>query len=387
MGLDPAIFVNPVHRELLCTICHCVFENPIYLPLCRHVFCKDCISRWLNSADREMKCPIDKTEIKLSKEKLLKNQVPYALTNIISESVVWCQYKENGCLQTFSLSAFNSHVEKCKFKPSEATESPTTESPTENESNNKLTSSAENKKSKKWKLQNLCKLPHPKQNENVYFYSNFKLPENKKLVKLDFKNISSSYKPYTLASYIKHIVNVDVYCVHTSSKFAKNVVKDLQVFVSEDDCDKVMRSELWPTKVTIQSKIGYKQTIVKGSLKTLRTENFYGFNTFDATRKKAKELKKQKKAERKEAARKRREADAAGNGEASGQPVSDQSATDKSATTNSATTNLEEAKSSKKTKTSETKTPETKSSSNSTSNQSTISKPASDQQSKSPKSK
>ena len=51
----------------------------------------------------------------------------------------------------------------------------------------------------------LCKLAHPKKNDNskVYFHSNWKHPVDKKLVKLNFLSINSSYKPYTLASYIK----------------------------------------------------------------------------------------------------------------------------------------------------------------------------------------
>lgn len=89
-----------------------------------------------------------------------------------------------------------------------------------------------------------------------------------------------------------------MYCIHTDIKFENNLTKDLSVYVLEEDCEKVMNSDIWPSKVTINANLGLKQITVKGALKTMRRENFYGFNERDDDRKQRKELKKKAKIER-----------------------------------------------------------------------------------------
>ena len=186
----------------------------MYLPLCRHVFCSKCISDWLNQSVSNNNCPIDKTQIKISKEEVIKKRVSFALQNIISDQIVMCKYKRLGCTRTFTLSAFSDHLKECTFKPANAADAETSfnnlsidnnstanvnaapaaavpqpeEAIVPNVSNtsnveqkNAMSSAAvsnnttpnNNKKSdKKSKQRNLCKKNHPfKSNASVYVHT------------------------------------------------------------------------------------------------------------------------------------------------------------------------------------------------------------------------
>lgn len=215
------------------------------------VFCWDCISGWLNSAApaNQKTCPIDKTSIKISPDEVKKKKVSYALTNIIADQIMICKYRNLGCQETFSLSAFAVHLKACKFKPHNenadgtfaslsATSGPsasgsadatqpaaaaaaasngpapstsgdsakTSDAPKATTSTAASSSKASPSKAKVNKQKkNLCKLSHPKNidSDKVYFAPDWKYPEDKKLVKLTFKSIRLSYKPYKLASYMK----------------------------------------------------------------------------------------------------------------------------------------------------------------------------------------
>lgn len=165
--------------------------------------------------------------------------------NIISDQIVFCKYRIYGCKATFSLSAFTNHLSKCKFKPANADEadssinnlsvnSPSTTQKTVSTTNKDTTSTLtpdcaststgiqltqSKTKATTGKPNNLCKLAHPSRNDNAstYFHLDWKHP-NKNLVKLTFLSIYSSYKPYTLASYIKVIILFDLndFLVHFS---------------------------------------------------------------------------------------------------------------------------------------------------------------------------
>jgi len=343
MGFDTNIFLSPVHKELICSICFGVFEKPVYLPLCRHVFCAECISNWLNQSNQvgNRTCPIDKKPIKINKEELMKKKISYNLSNIISDSLVMCKYRHNGCDKTFSLSAFGDHCKSCPHKDesteplviaanngdSSATAQATTgngnpsgnlsteSSKTEVATNSKQSTSTTTTqgKAKSKKHTNLCKLMHPnKLNAKTYFHQNWPHGEKEKLAKLMFKNIVSSFLPYNIAGYIKNLLSVDVYCIHTECEY-QNLTKDLNVYVLEKDADKVLRHEKWPLKVHIRCVFDHKEITIKGSLKTLRMENFYGFNERNPERKLRKEINKKIRIEKVEEKKKSKEINKARN--------------------------------------------------------------------------
>ena len=55
--------------------------------------------------------------------------------------------------------------------------------------------------------------------------------------------------------------------------------------VLEEDHEKVLKSELWPSKVSITARLGLKWITVKGGLKVVRGEDFFGFNEKNDERK------------------------------------------------------------------------------------------------------
>lgn len=62
MGFPLEMFVHPdqISRALLCSICH---ELPMEPKQCKsgHVFCRDCIVRWLQ---QEEVCPMDRSQLR-----------------------------------------------------------------------------------------------------------------------------------------------------------------------------------------------------------------------------------------------------------------------------------------------------------------------------------
>lgn len=192
----------------------------------------DCISGWLDQASQanQRTCPIDKTIIKISKEEVKKKKVSYALTNIIQDQIMVCKYRKNGCQDTFSLSNFAKHLSQCKFKPAREEDDSLLNNPvgdstsgaTNIDQASPATAPAATARSVPKKTvqkttatapatpksnppKNLCKVNHPKRNDSAktYFHPSWPHPTEKKLVKLMFLSIDTSYKPYTLASYLK----------------------------------------------------------------------------------------------------------------------------------------------------------------------------------------
>ena len=45
--MQKPIFAEPLPEHLKCSICHQLFDKPVQLPRCQHVFCRGCIQGWL----------------------------------------------------------------------------------------------------------------------------------------------------------------------------------------------------------------------------------------------------------------------------------------------------------------------------------------------------
>jgi hypothetical protein len=35
------------NQELICGICHNSLQNPLFIDLCDHIFCEECITQWV----------------------------------------------------------------------------------------------------------------------------------------------------------------------------------------------------------------------------------------------------------------------------------------------------------------------------------------------------
>ena len=108
MGFDIVRFPE-VSRELICSICAAVLENPVELP-CRHVFCSQCISRWL---DTNHSCPNCRRNVRIRD---LKSALPL-LKNIIGKLKIRCDFVQRGCTEIVELERLGAHTSVCPFSP------------------------------------------------------------------------------------------------------------------------------------------------------------------------------------------------------------------------------------------------------------------------------
>ncbi|XP_023213512.1 RING finger protein 151-like [Centruroides sculpturatus] len=95
-------------EELICSICRCVFYDPVECP-CRHVYCRTCISNWLR---RQKTCPVCRKRASTSK---LQTVVPI-IKNMIMKLTIYCPNSEHGCKQKIALEAYDSHLASCDYE-------------------------------------------------------------------------------------------------------------------------------------------------------------------------------------------------------------------------------------------------------------------------------
>lgn len=101
-------FVNKPDDELICSICHSVFCNPVMSP-CDHVFCRLCITKWLQN---NRNCPICRKRVPRYS---IKQIVPI-VKNLIMKLTLYCKNKDQGCESQFSLEGCESHMKECNFE-------------------------------------------------------------------------------------------------------------------------------------------------------------------------------------------------------------------------------------------------------------------------------
>jgi ubiquitin-conjugating enzyme E2 I len=89
MGFSVELFVSQPDPNLVCSICHDVFEEPVGIS-CGHAFCKQCLSDMKeNSSPRNLSCPI--CRCKISGKSFIDN---FPLKRIILELPVKCCFKD-----------------------------------------------------------------------------------------------------------------------------------------------------------------------------------------------------------------------------------------------------------------------------------------------------
>lgn len=110
MGFDLNRFVNlsQKDKEMTCAICYGIYERPI-VTSCRHIYCEDCILKWLRQSNQ---CPIDKSHIKQNELK----KVPLFLENLLSDFLIHCDFRSNGCPVIVKLENLQKHSLECSYQ-------------------------------------------------------------------------------------------------------------------------------------------------------------------------------------------------------------------------------------------------------------------------------
>lgn len=101
-----------VSEEFKCSICLCVLREATQLN-CEHLFCKECITTFLETSPNTKFCPIDRKPASLSDLK----PAHVSVRNIISKLEVKFRYHSEGCKVKMLLENLDKHDIICSFGP------------------------------------------------------------------------------------------------------------------------------------------------------------------------------------------------------------------------------------------------------------------------------
>ena len=110
-GYDEERFVTTVNRNFLCLICFNVLRDPVMCSRNQHCFCRSCITRHLQNAQR---CPTCNDKLTVW---TYMTEPPRMVKNLINELNIHCVYKNRGCQEIVQLQHLDRHEASCGFTP------------------------------------------------------------------------------------------------------------------------------------------------------------------------------------------------------------------------------------------------------------------------------
>ena len=109
-GYEDELFQHPVPKTLHCGICLKVLKDPVSCQHNEHLFCRACITVHLMNFQTCPSCMEPLTVQSL-------RQAPRAVTNLLSELKIRCQFFDRGCGQFVQLENLERHITDCGFAP------------------------------------------------------------------------------------------------------------------------------------------------------------------------------------------------------------------------------------------------------------------------------
>ena len=108
-GYPDEQFETVISESLHCSICSCVFKDPV---MCKneHCFCRGCITQHLKNSHTCPCCNEDLTEETLT-------DAPRFFRNLLCEQRIRCDHHKRGCQEVFQLGNLASHVVVCGKAP------------------------------------------------------------------------------------------------------------------------------------------------------------------------------------------------------------------------------------------------------------------------------
>jgi len=64
------VFITDLPEDLVCTLCHLAFKNPLQIEECGHIFCKLCFDQMVEHAESnslDITCPLDRQKIHIAR--------------------------------------------------------------------------------------------------------------------------------------------------------------------------------------------------------------------------------------------------------------------------------------------------------------------------------
>lgn len=113
-GYDLSRFDSTIEQDFVCSICLCVFLNPVQ-DKCEHLFCADCIHDWLtknDSSNGKGRCPLCQETIVWTEMKPASRIVK----NLLSNLKINCKFREYGCIQSIKYDLIADHEKDCKHQ-------------------------------------------------------------------------------------------------------------------------------------------------------------------------------------------------------------------------------------------------------------------------------
>ena len=108
MGFPFDMFVYPPGKSLICSICTEVARDPVILKNCGHLFCKDCITLWIERVDSSKDCP-DCRQGPLTPDDFCPT--PRVFRQMFNELQVKC--RKEGCSSICNLENYEEHFNQC----------------------------------------------------------------------------------------------------------------------------------------------------------------------------------------------------------------------------------------------------------------------------------
>lgn len=106
VNLRQVEYVSQVNDNLVCSICHCPFEEPQRLVDCDHVFCKECLRFAFAHSGSDKQCPACRTKLRHESEPL-----PRLINTMLDELVIKCPHRERGCRWESKRAEAQDHIE------------------------------------------------------------------------------------------------------------------------------------------------------------------------------------------------------------------------------------------------------------------------------------
>lgn len=114
MGYDINRFKSRLPNEIICGICFGVLDDPQELIECGHMFCNNCINRWLDDPYYNTPtCPICRRDFCLDD---LRPSID-SIRKYINRLRIRCDFESLGCIADVRLEDYYRHYYQCQLNP------------------------------------------------------------------------------------------------------------------------------------------------------------------------------------------------------------------------------------------------------------------------------
>ena len=105
MGIPTLNFPN-ADADVICCVCQGVFETPVKLPACSHIFCMQCITKWFEARNGPPTCPLCRAIV----ENRVTVPADAETVALVGRQMIYCRQRIGGCREVMQLSELDGHL-------------------------------------------------------------------------------------------------------------------------------------------------------------------------------------------------------------------------------------------------------------------------------------